>query len=192
MVLALVQKEPFAGRGGAGAHILQSIGGQKLGGLAGERPERGVQVVLRGIELPFKVSTRGNEPGVLCSLLHIAVQDREGWFRHGTSVGERVENFAYGFPHLDGGLQGSLRGGVLTPSAQMIRVLVRQNSRFLGKAREITIAGEQLLRMIAEAIVESVDEVQAHGSRDQFKLRRAAQSLFLSVNFLFPELLSIM
>jgi hypothetical protein len=74
----------------------------------------------------------------------------------------------------------------------MIHLLVRQSSCVPSEAHEITVAGEQFLGMIAEAIIQSVHEIQAHGSRDQLKLRRPVHGLFLDVNFLLRELLSIM
>jgi len=50
--------------------------------------------------------------------------------------------------------------------AQMIQLLVRQDSRVLGKARQVTVGGQQFLRVISETIIERVYKVQTHRSRD--------------------------
>src|SRR5260221_14592014 len=95
MVLARIQKKPFATLRKASPHVGQLIRRQKLAGRTGDRPNHAVKVaqVVKG---PFKTALQwaasGHQAHVRCGVLHVGIESAERTSRYRLLMNDRPKN----------------------------------------------------------------------------------------------------
>src|ERR1051325_1038869 len=101
VVLALVQKQPFAGLRGAGAHKMHLLRCQQIRRRARDRPQRRIEIAIARVELPFEMSVTRHHVHVLRRVSNVPVQDHQRRSRHRLFVHQRPEDFIHRLPQPD-------------------------------------------------------------------------------------------
>jgi len=160
MVLAGIQKKPFAGFRRAGTNIGQLIRCQQIGRGAGDGPEQAVEVS-EVVEAPLEAAVlRRRQTHVRGRGLCSGIQSGETSRRSGALVHDRPENIVNGFPQFPCVIERTL-GEVGLEVAALVE----------AEADQIQVSLDQLLGL-GGAVVKRVDEVEADVARNQFKARR--------------------
>jgi len=122
-----------------------------------------------------------NQALVLRRFLNVRVQHDQRSSRHGLLFDERPEHRVHRLAQFNRGSQRalSLFRKLHARGQQTIDLQIFQQASVFAEARQIDIALQQFFGLVAETIIERVDEVQTYCSRDQFESRRPSASFGL-------------
>ena len=179
VVLAGIQKKPFASFRGAGPNVGQPIRSKQIGCRTGNRPEHAVEVQ-QVVEPPLEASIRLNQAHVPCRRLRVGIESRERGGRHGALIHNRPKNIVDGFAQFSSPEQSLLRAlriGI-TSLVEPVHLAGLEQPSVFAEPGEINVTLQQFLGLDVTT-VESVDEVEADVSRNQIKPGRTAPGNFL-------------
>lgn len=174
VVLAFVQKQPITIFRRARSHKFESIGRQQLRRRARYRPQGRIQLIRRRVELPLEMSVARDQTRMPRRILDVPVQHAQRCLGHSFFLRPRPKHVMHRLPHSNCIPQNSPRllRILHAPRNQVIALPLFEDPSLLRESRQVAITRQQFFRLFAETVVQRVDEVQAHYSRNQLKLWR--------------------
>lgn len=173
VILGLVEKEPGAIVGGALAHKGKIVREQQVSGAAGDGPDDGLKVVLGRNPFPGETARGVDNAPMGRGLLHGLIQLIEGRDGNSPASGDRAEQGEDRLAQQQRGAQDIFRlaRGAGRQLAESIGVLAGEGASLLGPGHEVVVVMQRLARMLGEAAVEGVGEIEAEMPARQIEAR---------------------
>ena len=201
MVLAGIQKKPFAGFGEAGPHVGQLVRHQQIASRARDRPQHAVELT-QVVEAPFEDglhrASSWNQAHVASRVLHVGIEPGESSGGYGLLIHDRPEHVVDCLAQFPAPFESLLRalGIGIASLEQPIYLLRFEQPAIFTESDQIHISLQQLFGL-GVTVVERIHEVETNVARNQFEAWRTAAVIFFSFfalgqrNFLSPYYLTI-